>query len=83
MKSSYIYCPTYSIHLLYCMLKIRKKTHKLVSMGYIPLYMCMEYMRCNDKIYEMAKNCYYDSCTSSYEKLDENIANFIKFIMHL
>ena len=43
-------CSTYSIHMLYSMMRLREKKYKLKDLGYVPLYLSMEYMRNHDFI---------------------------------
>ena len=38
-------CSTYDIHILYSMMKLREKKYRLKDLGYIPIYLSMEYMR--------------------------------------
>ena len=43
-------CSTYSIHMLYSMMRLREKKYKLKDLGYVPIYLSMEYMRNHDFI---------------------------------
>ena len=38
-------CSTYDIHILYSMMKLREKKYRLKDLGYMPIYLSMEYMR--------------------------------------